>query len=112
MAYKITQELLDAGYTYHKSDMYKSLYGTEHLYQKRIRSADGHTMYFVNAWAYPDSPIKSGNVQFEVQFSDKECDAKMNVTLFTESPEEAENTFLDMWDKLSMGYYRYDGESV
>lgn len=104
MAYKITQELLDAGYTYHKSDMYKIFHGTEHLYQKRIRSDDGHTMYFVNAWVYPDLPAQSGNVQFEVQFSDKEGNAVMDVTLFTKSPEEAENTFLDMWNKLSFGY--------
>jgi len=104
MTYKISQELMDVGYTYHKSDMYKSMHRTEHLYQKRIRSDDGRTMYFVNAWYYPDLPIQSGNVQFEVQFSDSNDDAVMDVQLFTKSIEEAENTFIDMWNKLSFGY--------
>jgi len=99
------QRLLDSGYNHHECDMYATLHGTRHLYQKRITDDHG-IRYFINAWYFhKQSGMPTDGVQMEVQYTDM-FDDNINVCpLLGDKIEQSEKFFEEMWERMDFGYY-------
>lgn len=103
------QKFIQSGYTYHSSDLYVSIEGTRHLYQKCVSDGKGER-YYINVWYFEAQSI--GNTQIpeglspKVQFYGDDDEVMMNVSLFDKNtPEEIEAEFDRIWTDLNLGYY-------
>jgi len=123
---RLQQLLLDKGYRYHKSEGYKTLKSTEHLYQKRIRDEKG-TRYFIDVWYYPVQCINghrlAEGIQLDCHLHDNQEEFLMEVrpnipyTWIQETgdkiyPEDcldkAEGVLDGLWKFTGEGYYEMD----
>lgn len=103
----LKQELIDAGYKEHRSEVYDTLKGTQYLFQKRVK--DGHGIrYHIDCWYYEKDFIlfQEDTVMFEVQFT-MEDGEKCNVTPFYKDITQAEELIATMWDLMQFSYYEW-----
>ena len=103
------QDLLDAGYTKFVSEVYKTLFGTDVLFQKRVEDSYG-IRYFIDCWYFSKQ-----TVVFKANFYSDTGLNVFSVDLYTREIEEAEEQLADIWYKMSYsltGYYERNKEVV